>query len=201
MSNQKETTIMKQNKMKMNSGSILISIITVLILAFLFFINTNMSFNWALRSNNLLTTGNIIHESTNLNGSEIIIFQTSERESGYPTIVHLTRNSIGLWYIDTLLEPSLEYNIISTGWIESVALNTFDAVISNYFEWHNVYYGNNAIQKISDDLLEFIPSGISVRTWQSENEFFIHLTSSFGRYDLLNNLDLKTILRENGFVQ
>lgn len=160
-----------------------------------------MSFNRALRSNKLLTTGNIIHESTNLNGKEFIIFQTNERETDYPAIVHLNRNSIGLWYVEKLLESSLENNIISTGWVENVTLNTFDDIISNHFEWHNVYYGNNAVQKISDDLLEFLPTGVSVRTRQAENEFFIHLISSFGRDDLLNNLDLETILHENGFVE
>jgi len=192
---------MKRNKLKVNKGIVLSVIITVLSFSFLFFINTNMSFNWALRRHNLLTTGNIIHESSNLNGKEFIIFQTNESESDNPVIVHLARNSMGLWSIEILLEPSLENNIISTSWAENVTLNTFDSIISNHFEWHNVYYGNNAVKKISDDLLEFIPSGVSVRTWQAENEFFIHLISSFGRDDLLNNLDLETILRENGFVE
>lgn len=192
---------MKRNKIKVNKGIVVIFIITVLSFAFLFFINTNLSFNWTLRRNNLLTAGNVIHESTNLNGQEIIIFQTNERESNHPVIVHLARNSIGLWYIDILLESPLKYNIISTGWVENVTHNSFGDIISNHFEWHNLYYGNNAVQKISDELLEFIPPGVSVRTWQAENEFFIHLISSFGRDDLLNDLDLETTLRENGFVE
>ena len=176
-------------------------ILIVALAGYLVFIHTNMSFNWALRRNGLLITGNIIHQSSDLNGDNFIIFQTQQRDTEMPAIVHLTRNSFGLWQVEINITMTSEHdNILTTSWVNGVLSNVFESEITTVFENHLLFYGNTAVRKISDDLIEFIPQGVGVRVWQVENDFFIHLIT-FGYEDILSDINIIEILNDNNFIE
>lgn len=67
------------------------------------------------------------------------------------------------------------------------------------FEWHMLYYGNNAI-KLIEFLPGQIPENVAIDIRQAGNIYSIHLIN-FGDPYVLPNIDIYSLLLEAGCIK
>jgi len=135
------------------------------------------------------------------NGNEIKIIKTSSNKQEM-ALVYMVKNKMGFWsvgYWSPHQHPngeSQETQPVCISWMKPAGIKWYgtDENITSAFEWHLLYYGNNAIK-----LIEFppgqIPENVAVDIQQAHNEYIIHLIH-FGAPDVLNNINMRSILLE-----
>lgn len=180
---------------------VVISIIAIVIIAFGIF-RTN-SFSFAIRRAGLNPYDVIpLESSIDANGNEFRIIKTSSDKQEI-VLAYMEKNRMGFWSVAYYSPPphpseetSWDTKLVSIGWMKPAGIKRYDAAEDPIFEteWHQLYYGNNAI-KLIEFLPGQIPDNVAVNIRQAGNEYSIHLIH-FGNPDILNNIDMHSLLLE-----
>lgn len=177
----------------MAKKKVLAIILSVIILAaIIFIVIRGNSFKMALKNEGLGvgTVHTTIEHAFDANGQEFKVIQTTtEKEEMAVAIV--TKNKWGFWEVTSCDVESADLGYARVGWIQNAGMFQF--------EWHMVYCGNNAIKTIEFSE-EHIPSNVTVNIQQTEEYYQIHVIS-FAEPEVLSELDVMSILKENKFIE
>ncbi|WP_429148952.1 hypothetical protein [Anaerotaenia torta] len=117
-------------------------------------------------------------------------------------LVCMEKNNMGFWkvlYTGGITSPDM--HLISIGWIKNAGIRRYevdeDLAFSN--EWHNLYYGNNAIKRIDIDPGQ-LPPGVALNIQQGGRDFMIHLIT-FEEPEALNQIDIHSLLMDTNSIE
>ena len=141
---------------------ILFSIAAVMICAF--FLLRGFSFQLALGLKGYDTETAVFFHGFDSQQREYQVIQTENRE-GSPCILLLTKNSLGFWRITPIqMDKNEASEIISCQWEGKTKVRRFSPYENGVFEteFHQVYYGSNALSKVY-----FLPGRLDTGTASS----------------------------------
>ncbi len=179
---------------------IIITVSVIIVILTSFFILRYNSFALAIKKAGYSSLNfAIIEKSFNDNGNQFVIGKTND---SFPALLYLEKDNMGFWHvIFTGGDTSPSRQITCIAWMKQRGIKYYNQQDNMTFETekHCLYYGQNAIKLIQ--LPETaIPSGVAVNIQQSGKEYFIH-TISNEPTEVLNNIDMYSILLENHFIE
>ena len=142
----------------------------------------------------------VLERGFNANDREYSVVKTSK--DGYLALAYLEKNPFGLWTVtNTTGGTPNEAHLVSIGWINNAGIRRFKVNEAPSFthEWHILYYGDQAIQRIAIDANK-LPPGIAVKIQQAESDFSIHLIT-YEAPEVLNQVDIPALLSGSADTQ
>lgn len=138
----------------------------------------------------------------NTNGTMIKVIQTCSVDDGSLAIVHMVKNSFGIWSVYQYNYANSESpNTVQYHWASCAGgVKRFSVADNPSFEqeMHYVVCGNNATKLISFNP-DQIPPNITINIQQAGSMYWIHAIS-FVETDIETIIDLESLLKENGCI-
>lgn len=118
--------------------------------------------------------------------------------NGKNALLQIVQNGTGIWVVSQI---TYEHQVdgVFIGWNVPLGVGVYETdKLSTGFEWHKVYYNNDAI-----DLVYFegrqLPGGVAVDVIQQDKEYCIHFVT-YGEVEAFSQIDIHSILLENGCI-
>jgi hypothetical protein len=144
---------------------------------------------------------NILYSGIDNNGERFMVIKTSTIEHKI-VLGYLTKNNLGFWSLKYTEGDKVQSgHIVSIGWMINAGFRKYDMTKDSIFvtEWHQLYYGDNAIRFI-EFLPGEIPDGVAVNIRQFGKEYCIHLIT-FNEPDTFNKIDIHKLLLKDNDIQ
>lgn len=183
----------------MNKKRIII-IVAVAVCLIVFFVLQANSLSFSMRAAGLETDDVKLVEALDIDlDQEFKVLQT-EKETGELVLVRMVKNKLGFWEVADLNSANSSErnnNYVSIAWVKDAGIKRFTHTETPVFEyeWHYVYCGYNAKEKI-EFLPEQIPNNVTVNIQQAGEYYLIHVVT-FADPDTNSSFPVWDILKEN----
>lgn len=170
---------------------IIICLVALFLVGTILFVN---SLTLAMKFAGLDTNDvNILEQSIDSNNKEFKIIKTHSKKNGL-VLVHMKKNAFGIWTVSNTSNMDPNRKFVSIGWMRDGGIRRFSPEDDPKFEteWHNLYYGTNAIKNI-EFLKNQLPDNVTINIQQAGKDYSIHVIS-FGDPEELNKLDIYNML-------
>lgn len=133
------------------------------------------------------------------NGMEYRVVADYPGIDGHVGAAYLTKNAVGFWQVSRKNDVENGGNRVCS-WRDTISLRRFSIAdkLTNEYESHLLYCGNNAIKNIEIPP-EALPTNVAVHIYQAGEVYMLHFVT-FGEMDATNQINCTAILEDLGCI-